>query len=80
MPSLTIKNIPVDLYERIKASASRHHRSINSEVIDCLDRVLFSRRIDPEAFLTRIDILHKRFSLSPLTDEVLSKAKDEGRP
>lgn len=33
MASLTIKNIPNDLYERLKASAKANRRGINSEVI-----------------------------------------------
>ena len=80
MPSLTIKNLPDDLYERLKESANEHRRSVNSEVIVCLERTLRSRRIDPEAFLIRIDALHKQVSLTPLTDEELLRAKEEGRP
>ncbi len=80
MPTLTIKAIPEPLYERLKESATENHRSINSEVIVCLERSLQSRRIDPEAFLARIDSLQKRISLPPLTDEILKKAKAEGRP
>ena len=80
MPSLTIKNVPDDLYKRLKESANEHRRSVNSEVIICLERALRSRRVDPEAFLSRIDALHKQVSLTPLTDEVLLRAKEEGRP
>ena len=80
MPSLTIKNVPDDLYKRLKESANQHRRSVNSEVIVCLERALRSKRVDPEAFLTRVDALHKQVSLTPLTDEVLMRAKEDGRP
>ena len=38
MPSITVKSIPDELYERIKQSAAEHRRSINKEVIICLER------------------------------------------
>jgi plasmid stability protein len=80
MTTLTVKGVPEELYERLKQSATESHRSINSEVIVCLERSLLSRRVDPEAFLARVDFLQKKVTLPPLTDELLRKAKAEGRP
>ena len=38
MPTtLTLKNVPDDIYERLKLAAQAHRRSINSEVIVCLE-------------------------------------------
>ena len=34
MATLTIKNLPNQLYERLRAQAKWHRRSINSEAID----------------------------------------------
>ena len=45
MPAITVKNIPDALYERLKASASAHHRSINSELIHCLEQALLPKRM-----------------------------------
>ena len=80
MPSLTVKNIPEEMYERLKKSAAAHRRSINKEVIYCLERALGSARLDPNAFLARLDLLQRKIHVSPLTDRVLRKAKEEGRP
>jgi|MudIll2142460700_1097286.scaffolds.fasta_scaffold1173839_1 plasmid stability protein len=80
MPSVTVKNIPEEIYERLKKSAAAHRRSINKEVIHCLDRALGSARLDPDAFLARLDFLQRKIRVSPLTDRVLRKAKEEGRP
>lgn len=80
MPSLTVKNIPEEIYDRLKKSAAVHRRSINKEVIYCLDRALGSTRLDPDAFLARLDLLQQKIRVSPLTDRVLRKAKEEGRP
>jgi len=33
MPIMTIKNVPGDLYEKLKKCAQEHGRSINNEVI-----------------------------------------------
>jgi plasmid stability protein len=79
MPTITVKNIPPDLYELLKSSAQAHRRSINSEVITCLETTLRSRRVDPDAFLARIDALQKRTDLPPLTDEILERGKEFGR-
>jgi len=65
MPTLTLKNIPPDLHARLKASAERNRRSLNSEILARLesgggqvpaDREAYSR--DLRAFtggLPRVD-------------------------
>ena len=80
MPTMTIKNVPDDLYEKLKESAQEHGRSMNNEVIFCLKRALQGGRIDPDVFLARVEALQKQISLPPLTDEILRAAKEEGRP
>lgn len=37
MPTLTLKNIPADLHARLKASAERNRRSLNSEILARLE-------------------------------------------
>lgn len=80
MPSVTLKKIPSELYEKVKKSAQQNHRSINSEIIVCLEKVLSNRRTDPEEFLAGIERLQKQISLPRLTDDELCKAKEKGRP
>jgi plasmid stability protein len=79
MPTLTIKNIPEDLYECLKKSAAGHHRSINGEVIHTLENLLMKQRVDPGETLERIDALRSRLPITPITDAFLRKAKNEGR-
>ena len=46
MPTtLTLKNIPDEVYQRLKASAESHRRSLNSEAIVCLESVLIPGRV-----------------------------------
>jgi len=80
MANVTVKNVPEDLYRRIKQSAAEHRRSINKEIIHHLDRSLKPKQMDPKAFLARVDSLRNRLKLPPLTDAMLKKAKETGRP
>lgn len=80
MPNVTLKNVPEELYERLRESARRHRRSINSEILVALEKALGSTRVEPEEFLARLESIHQRLDLPRMTDEILKAAKDEGRP
>ena len=80
MPNLTIKGVPQRLYLRLKRRAARHRRSLNSEVIICLEQAVDAALIDPESWLASVDRLRERLSLTPLTESALRKAKATGRP
>ena len=45
MPAITVKNIPDLIYENLKFAAKAHHRSINSEIIACLEKELMHEKI-----------------------------------
>ena len=54
MPTtLTLKNIPDEIYQRLKASAVTHRRSLNSEAIVCLETVLAPGKLAPGERLAR---------------------------
>ena len=80
MATLTIKNVPEKLHKRLKESAALHRRSINSETICCLEKVLGVHRVDPKKFLAEVQAMHKRMPYVHLTEELLRAAKNEGRP
>jgi plasmid stability protein len=80
MATLTVKNIPDDLYEKLRQRAKARNRSVNREIIVCIQEALESRRVDPESFLARIKALHRRIPAPPLTDRMLRRTKTEGRP
>jgi len=42
MPALLVKNLPVDLHERLKRRALAHHRSMNREVLAILEKEIGS--------------------------------------
>lgn len=79
--NVTIKNMPPKLYEKLKVRAAAHRRSMNSEVIGCLEEVLIRQRESTEELLKKLEELRNRVSdAPPLTDEFLREAKEEGRP
>ena len=80
MRTLTIKGIPDALYDRLKQRAGVHRRSLNSEVIVCLEQATNLPTIDPETWLTEADHLRTQFHLAPLTEPRLRRAKAAGRP
>ena len=80
MPNLTIKGIPEELYRQLKHRAARHRRSLNSEVIWCLEHAASLTTVDPEAWLVKADQLRTRLGLTPVTESSLKEAKTAGRP
>ncbi len=79
MPTLTIKGLPDPVYERLKAQADAHRRSLNGEIIVCLERAVSAARLDPQAWLVKARALRESLSLEPLTDHEVRDARRGGR-
>lgn len=79
MPSFTLKNIPEALFERVRSSAELHHRSINGEILSCLERSLGST-MQPDEILRRARELRLAFKGGPLTLTEVRAARENGRP
>jgi plasmid stability protein len=79
MPTLTLKNIPDELYDRLRRSATEARRSLNSEVLHRLEAGLYSRRVDPEEMLARARAARRTVG-RPVTEEDLRRARSQGRP
>ena len=80
MPTtLTLKNIPDDVYQRLKASAETHRRSLNSEAIVCLESVLPPGKIDPSERLARARALRAALPKSKFNARDIDAMKREGR-
>jgi plasmid stability protein len=77
--TLTLKNIPDEVYDRLKAAAGAHRRSLNSEAIVCLEAALLpTRRISTEERLERIRALRAELGVD-FSDEDIDAFKREGR-
>jgi plasmid stability protein len=79
MANITVKNIPDDLYKNLKDYAAMNHRSLNNEIIVCIEKAIKSRRFEKAQFLDRVQRLREEIKLPYLTDDVLSNIKQEGR-
>jgi plasmid stability protein len=81
MPTtLTLKNIPDAVYERLKASAESHRRSMNSEAIVCLEAVLLPTKTAPGERLARARALRAGLPAGEFTASDIDAAKRAGRP
>ena len=79
MPTITVKNIPADIYNKLKKSAEISHRSINSEIIAFIERAVQSQPMNPDVFLTRARKFRSKTSSHPITDDEFNQAKTAGR-
>lgn len=80
MPALTLKNIPEPLYRELRQIAKLHHRSLSSEILDCLERSLICVHVSIEERLERARTLRSKTANYPITMKVLNQAKSMGRP
>lgn len=80
MPTnITIRDIPDEVYEKLKQQAELHHRSINSEVIFYLQQMVQSHRPDPDQVIARAKKL-KQQAKDSLSMQQIQQAIDQGRP
>jgi plasmid stability protein len=79
MATVTVKNIPDELYERLKTAAETHRRSINSEIIVCIENAVMSRRINPDEVLENARRLRQLTAGHLISADEFNRAKAEGR-
>jgi antitoxin FitA len=80
MPTITVKNIPGDVYELLKQSAAANHRSINSEIITYIERGVRGRRVNAEDLLLRARQMRHKTKRHPMAEATFQAAKLAGRP
>lgn len=78
--TLTLKNIPDEVYERLKVVAKANRRSLNSEIIMCLETVLMSTRISPKERLARARQLRAKLNAEEFQADDIDIMKKQGRP
>ncbi|MBU3694982.1 MAG: Arc family DNA-binding protein [Rhodocyclaceae bacterium] len=79
--TITLKNIPESLYERLKESARRNHRSLNGEVIAQLDAsVDTTRELSPQEKLEAVQRVRDMLRGKTYDLDLIDTFKREGRP
>lgn len=75
MATLTIKNIPEEVYERLKRRAKVRRRSINQEVIAVIERALETPPIDVDAALKRTRKIRELTAQYRIRDDELNEGR-----
>ena len=77
MPTLTLKNIPDALHARLKASAERNRRSLNSEILVRLEQDISRPVLDRVVHAETLRAFAAR--LPRVADQRVTRYKRQGR-
>lgn len=77
--TLTLKNIPDEIYTRLRASADTNRRSLNGEALVCLETVLLPERIQPHERLIRARALRAMITKARGGAREIDTMKRKGR-
>lgn len=77
--TITVKNIPEQIYERIKAQAKANHRSVNGEILSILEQAVSLPPIDVQATLERARKVRELTAKYTVTADEIEKMINEGR-
>ena len=78
--TLTLKNIPDAVYDRLRRSAATNRRSLNSEAIVCLEAVLLPAKIATVDRLARARQLRAALPPGKVRARDIDVAKRQDRP
>ena len=80
MPSnLTLTNMPDAVYTRLKSLANAHCRSLNDEVVFCLETALFLKKVVVGKLIARARELRSGFAPSKFSARDIDGFKRRGR-
>lgn len=79
MATITVKDIPDELYEALKQKAAAHHRSINREIIYYIEQGVGSRQQSVDEIVAEARRIHAKIGKLPVDEEILNEAKNSGR-
>ena len=77
MANLTLKNIPDELHAKLKESAERNRRSLNSEILIRLESAFRSPVLDVQEHARRLKAFTD--SQSPVDHSLIDRFKRQGR-
>lgn len=79
MVTLTIKNVPEKIYERIKEQAKFNHRSLNGEILSILEQAISMPPIDVKSTLEQTRKIREMTANYTITADEIEKLIDAGR-
>lgn len=79
MATVTIKNIPDDVYEKFREIAKSNQRSVNSEIIWLITREVELGSLPVDEVLSEAAVLRELTAHYRIDNETLTAWKQEGR-
>ena len=79
MSTLTLKSIPPFLHEELKKRAARNKRSLNNEILVCLEAFLGFRNQSEQEYLAEVRAFRETIR-QPITNTLVDELKNSGRP
>lgn len=79
MATITLKNIPDPIYNTLKQLAIDNRRSINSEIINLIEKATKSSKIDPNQHVVLARSFREKSKHHLIDDAKLNEIKNEGR-
>lgn len=76
MPNFTLKQIPEEVYVKLKKQAEAHRRSMNSEIIACLEKVVNPREVEAIEILDKAREMRKLISGSISTTDIQTAIRE----
>ncbi|MFP4585012.1 MAG: Arc family DNA-binding protein [Desulfococcaceae bacterium] len=80
MTTISLSNIPDEVFERIKAAAESNRRSVQEEIMNRIQNSLLPERKPSEKIKERIRKLHAGMKDRIISMEEIDRAKRDGRP
>ncbi len=78
MQTITVKNMPSDIHSSLKYMAKINRRSLNNEIIYCLEKYTKMTRLDPSVIISKARSVRSRIK-HKFNAEEIQNAKNEGR-
>ena len=75
MANITVKNIPDDLYKKLSRSAKLNRRSINQEIIVCIENSVEDKIQTPEQVIKKARRLRNKTADHPISSDELNSIK-----
>ncbi|MGD8328292.1 MAG: Arc family DNA-binding protein [Acidobacteriota bacterium] len=79
MPSLTIRDLPEDVLEILRARARRNHRSLNGEVLAVLEAHALAPVADPRTIIAEVRDIQQRYRVPTIDHAEIDALKRRGR-
>jgi len=77
--SITLKNIPDHVYNSLRAAADAHHRSLNGEIIACLEQSLLPAKNNASEHLAKARQLRQNLAPYHFSADEIAAAIKNGR-